>query len=350
MKTIEEIYQEMLELFRRETGMEASGISDLAVRFYAVAAQVYGLYVQEEWLGRQCFPQTAEGEYLDRHAVLRGLERRGALRAEGTLRFSVDAPAASELIIPVGTVCTTAALIRFETVERAVLKAGEQEVDVAARAVEPGEAGNVPAGSILAMTLPPVGVSRCINPQPFQGGLEQEGDESLRKRVLETYRRMPNGANAAFYEQGALSFEQVVAATVFPRSRGKGTVDVVIATAAGLPEDALLQKVEEYFQSRREIAVDVQVKKPVIKPVKVKVKVIKESNARAEQVKAETEQVLRQHFTGVRLSQGVLLAELYQMVFSLSGVSNCTIVTPVADIKAVGGELPQLETLTVEVV
>ena len=64
----------------------------------------------------------------------------------------------------------------------------------------------MPAGSVLGMTVPPVGVRSCVNPAPFLGGVDVEEDEALRQRVLETYRRMPNGANAAFYEQGALSF------------------------------------------------------------------------------------------------------------------------------------------------
>ena len=43
MKTVEEIYDEMLAVFRRETGAEASAVSDLSVKLYAVAAQVYVL-------------------------------------------------------------------------------------------------------------------------------------------------------------------------------------------------------------------------------------------------------------------------------------------------------------------
>ena len=77
--TVEKIYQEMAEVFRRETGMNLAGDGDMAVRLYAVAAQIYALYVQADWVGRQCFPQTAQGEFLDRHAQLRGLERREAV-------------------------------------------------------------------------------------------------------------------------------------------------------------------------------------------------------------------------------------------------------------------------------
>ena len=46
------------------------------------------------------------------------------------------------------------------------------------------------------------------------------------------------------------------------RARGIGTVDVYIATAAGLPNGTLLAAVQADLQERREIAVDVQVKAP----------------------------------------------------------------------------------------
>ena len=76
--TVEEIYQQMAAAFEEETGVTLRGDGDMAVRLYAVAAQIYGLYVQAEWVDRQCFPQTAVGEFLDKHAQLRGLTRRAA--------------------------------------------------------------------------------------------------------------------------------------------------------------------------------------------------------------------------------------------------------------------------------
>lgn len=349
MRTVEEIYNEMLGVFRRETGAEASAVSELSVKLYAVAAQVHGLYAQAEWLSRQSFPQTAQGEYLDRHAALRGLERRGAVRARGSLRFLVDTPVGHDLTISAGTVCATAGLTRFETLEDGVLKAGEAAVDIPAQAAEPGEGGNVPAGSVLVMTVPPVGVRSCVNPAPFLGGADVEEDEALRQRVLETYRRMPNGANAAFYEQGALSFGQVAACAVLSRQRGIGTVDVVVSTRAGVPEEALLAKLQGYFEERREIAVDVKVKAPTLRTVNVTVRVKAKEGAGTAGVKARVEEALRDHFSGERLSEDVLVARLNQLVFSQEGVANCTVTAPAADVAVARGELPRLGTLTVEV-
>lgn len=349
MKTIEEIYDEMLAVFREETGAEASAVSDLSVKLYAVAAQVYALYVQADWLSRQCFPQTATGEYLDRHAVLRGLERRGAVAATGTIRFSVDTAAGTDLTIPEGTVCATAAQVRFETTEEAALTAGSTYVEVPARAVEAGTTGNVPAGSILSMAVPPVGVSRCVNQAAFTGGVDEEEDEALRVRVLETYRRMPNGANAAFYEQGALSFDQVAACTVLPRNRGVGTVDVVIASASGMPGSDLIDQVQAYFGERREIAVDVRVLAPTAKTVDVTVSVEPGEGYESADVQADVEAAIADFFSGERLSKNVLVAQLNQLVFSLEGVANCSITAPAADVAVAAGELPQLGTLTVGV-
>lgn len=349
MKTMEEIYDGMLAVFRKETGAEASAASDLSVKFYAVAAEVYALYVQADWMARQVFPQTAEGAYLERHAALRGLDRRTAVRAEGILRFSVDTPSSADLTIPAGTVCATAGMVRFETKTDAVLPAGEIWVETAARAVEAGAAGNVPAGSIQAMAVAPVGIGRCINQEAFIGGADAESDEALRERVLETYRRMPNGANTAFYEQGALSFEQVAAVTVLPRNRGRGTVDVVVATQSGLPGADLLAQLSNYFEAKREIAVDVEVKAPEVRTVDVALTVTPEEGTDGAAVKERAEAAIRAFFSGQRLSRDVLVAELYQLVFSQEGVANCAVSTPAADMVVAGGELPQLATLTVEV-
>ena len=45
----------------------------------------------------------------------------------------------------------------------------------------------------------PIGVVQCTNPAAFSGGCDAESDEALRGRVLASYQRLPNGANAAYY-------------------------------------------------------------------------------------------------------------------------------------------------------
>ena len=348
MKTIDEIYSEMLSIFTEHTGLEAGAGGDLAVRFYAVAAQIHALYLQAAWTEKQCFPQTAAGEYLDYHAELRGLERKKAATASGVLRFSVSAKAQNALSIPTGTVCMTAGLVRFETTEDAELPAGALAVDVPAVAVESGAAGNVAAGAILSMVVAPVGVESCTNPEAFSGGADDESDEALRARILETYRRLASGANAAFYKQKAMSFDEVAAAAVTPRARGIGTVDVVIAAREGVPDDALLEQVQACFDEVREIAVDVQVLVPEIETVDVSLAVKVAANYDSETVLETVRNLLCGYFDGTRLGKDVLLVELGAAVFAVDGVENYSFAAPVADVAVADTVLPVMGTLTVE--
>ena len=347
MKTVNEIYGELAAAFAGATGQTAGQDGDMAVRLYAVAAQVYALYLQADWTARQCFPQTAAGEYLDQHAFLRGLERKEAAQAVGVIRFHVDQAGSTDLTIPAGTVCMTAGLVRFETTEAAVLRSGNLYVDAPARAVEPGAAGNAAAGTILTMAVAPVGVSRCSNPEGFTGGTDKEDDEKQRERVLETYRRLPNGANAAFYEQGALSFPEVAAVAVLPKRRGTGTVDVVVATAAGVPDEELLETLTAYFQERREIAVDVQVLAPKEKTVDVSVTVAAKEGSDAASVQTAVEQALRSWFNGGLLGQDVLRARLGAVIFGVEGVANYDLTAPAEDVAVEQDELPKLGSLSV---
>ena len=348
MRTVEEIYQEMLSCFTQKTGMEPNEGCDLSVRLYALAAQVYALEVQADWACRQAFPQTAQGEFLDRHAQLRGLERKEAVPAEGTVRFTAGETAQSPREIPLGTVCMTAGLVRFETTQAASIPAGELTADVPVKALTPGTAGNVAAGTITSMAVAPVGVVSCTNLSPCTGGVDAEDDEGLRARVLETFRRLPNGANAAFYQQEALSFDQVAAASVISRPRGTGSVDVVVATTAGVPGEELLEELEAYFEERREIAVDVQVRAPDTKTVDVTVEVAAQAGWDQETVLQGVEDALEGWFTGERLGQSVLLAQLGTLIYQCDGVANYSIAAPAADVAVDSDALPVLGTLTVE--
>ena len=348
MKTVDEIYEEMLSCFQEKTGVEVNGGCDLAVRLYAAAAQIYALYVQADWVARQAFPQTAEGEYLDLHAQLRSLTRKEATRAVGSIRFTAGESSENDRAIPLGTVCMTAGLVRFETTQAAVLPAGYTQVDVPAQALSAGSAGNVSAEPIVSMAVAPVGIQSCSNPAPFLGGSDGESDQELRERIMDTFQRLPNGANAAFYEQGALSFDQVASASVLPRNRGIGTVDVVVATRSGQPDEDLLEELEEYFQSRREIAVDVQVLAPENVTVNVAVQLKVRDGWVFDTVSDTVENTIQAWFSGERLGQDILLAQLGDLIFGCEGVVNYHITAPAADLSIDPDQLPVLGTLSVE--
>lgn len=347
MKMIDEIYGEMCGTYYEKTGVALNDGGDMAVRLYASAAQIYAVYTHLEWVRKQCFPQTAAGEALDCHAGMRGLVRTAAVKATGYIRFGVKEARDDDLEIPAGTLCVTAGLTAFKTTGAGLLKAGALYCDAAAEAVEAGESGNVSAGTITYMSVAPVGVSVCTNPERFLGGVEVESDNSLRERVLESYARLPNGANVAFYEKEVMSMANVGAVKVLPRARGIGTVDIVVSSTAGLPPEEMLEEIRARLQEIREICVDIEVLEPVKTPVDVSIELDISSEYTINEVSETLKTALESYFDGGILGEDILMARLGSIIYGVPGVLNYKILSPMGDISTEDSELPSLKSLSI---
>lgn len=347
MKTVEEIYREMLEAYQDRGGTAGEDSCDLAVRLYAAAAQVQALSAQAEWVLDQSFPQTASGECLDRHAEMRGLARQGAAAAAGVIRFFVESAGTADWAVEAGTVCLTESGVSFITTARTVIPAGGLAADAPAMAAEPGSSGNVGAGMVTLLGGCPTAVTGCTNPAAFSGGRDAEDDEHLRARILDSYRRLPNGANAAYYEKTALSHPGVAAASAVGRARGIGTVDVYLASPAGEPEAAVLEAVRADLAASREIAVDVAVLPPKTAALNVAVGITPAAGVPFETAKAAADAAVRSLFTGELLGRPVYLAELSNRIYRTEGIANCRITAPAADLPGAPDTLPVLGSLAV---
>ena len=276
----------------------------------------------------------------------RGITRAAAEKAVGTLRFAAADKVTAACPIEKGTVCMTAEGVRFETTEDAAIAVGSQWVDVPAQAAEAGAGGNVIAGTVTLLSAMPVGVVQCTNPAAFSGGCDAESDEALRGRVLASYQRLPNGANAAYYEQEAMRYPGVAAAKAVGRARGVGTVNVVIATHAGVPDAALLAAVETDLQKKREIAVDVKVLAPTVETVAVTAALKAAPGYTFAEVKAGAQSALEALFTGGLLGKSVTTARLLTLLCGVEGVENVHLTAPAADVAVGSTELPMLGTVT----
>lgn len=347
MKEWTEIYEQLRGTFAQRAGFVPSEGCDSAVRLYALAAELQSLLMQADWVLDQSFPQTAQGAYLDYHAETRGITRGAAEKADGVIRFAAADKVAAACPIEKGAVCMTAEGVRFETTEDAAIAVGSQWADVPAQAVEAGAGGNVIAGTVTLLSAMPVGVVQCTNPAAFSGGCDAESDEALRGRVLASYQRLPNGANAAYYEQEAMRYPGVAAAKAVGRARGIGTVNVVIATHAGVPDAALLAAVETDLQKKREIAVDVKVLAPTVETVAVTAALKAAPGYTFAEVKAGAQSTLEALFTGGLLGKSVTTARLLTLLCGVEGVENVHLTAPAADVAVDATELPMLGTVTI---
>lgn len=345
MEELNAIYERMRAIFAEEAGFVPNDGCDAMVRLYALASEVQSLLAQADWVLDQSFPQTAVGQYLDYHAETRALTRLPAAKAAGVLRFSAPSAAVTDYEIDAGSVAMTSGGVRFETTEKATLAKGETYVDVPASAVEAGVSGNAIAGAIHLMSVYPVGITQCVNPEAFSGGSDEESDEKLRERVLASYKRLPNGANAAFYEQRALAHAGVRAASVIPRENGIGTVGVVIAAEDGAPSEALVAEVQADIQKVREIAVDVTVRAPSVKTVAVTAALTPKAGASFDEAKAAVTGALAAYFGGEMLGRSVYRAALGNVIYGTGLVENYRLSAPASDIAGAADRLPVLGTL-----
>ena len=318
-----EILARMQEKYRELAGGEADDASDIGIRLKVLAGEAALLAQRLENLEKQAFPQTADGEALTLHAQQRGIERKEAVKASGSLRFGRDAPLWYDSPIPAGTVCAApGGEIRFVTTEDAVLKTGSYEVDVPACAETGGRSGNAFAESITVLVTPPEGILTVVNPLPFTGGMDAESDEELRQRLLLSYRNIPNGTNAAFYREQALKVPEIRSVSVIPCENGLGTVGIYCAASGSAPSEEVLDALAATLDELREITVQVSVQPCELVEVDLFVTVTTGDGYTAQQVKESCEEALRSYFASLPIGQAVLLAAAGDALYHTDGVSN----------------------------
>lgn len=343
-----EIYQEMLDTFLEETGYELYSEGDLTVRLRAAAAQIMSLYHYGDYVYRQAFPQTAQGESLDLHGQLRGVVRLAERQATGILRFGISAALTVDLSIEAGTVCLTGEGVAFETLEEAVLTAGETFVDVAAQAVECGGQGNVMAGSITLMQTAPDGVETVTNPEAFNWGRDAETDESYRSRILEAYSGLSNGANIAYYRELALSVDGIDGVQVVPRINGAGTVGLLVASDSGTVSDEALEQLEELLNDRRELGIEVVVSVPEEVDVTVVASILPAEGYTLAQAESAVAQAIAGCFSGKQMGKTLYLAALSHSAMDTGTIENIIFTQPTADVELNEDRQPVLASLTLE--
>lgn len=350
METYEDILSRMREAYEAESGHSAGDVSDTGLRLRVLAGELYRLRAELGWLERQAFPQTATGKWLDRHGAQRGVTRREEEHARGKLTFSRYLPLSFDIVIPAGTVCAIPGdvPVEYETLEEAVLPAGELTVDAPAQAVEGGTGGNAGSGYVNAMSTPPSGVNYVTNKTPFTGGRDRESDELYRPRVLAAYASIPNGANAAYYRDIALACEGVGSAGVIPRVSGSGTVGVYVWGKSGAPEEKTLNALREKYSTLREIGVDVTVQAATAKTVDVAIRLkLKPGTDFGKAAEAVRQGVLA-YFAGLTVGSSVYLTELEQIALNAAPAVKLEFSTTMRDVAAVTGVIPIAGTVTVE--
>lgn len=227
MKTYDEILAAMKNAFFEHSGRNVDNMGDICARFESVASELFSLGCQNEFLMKQAFPQTATGEYLDRHGAMRDISRGKGARAKGTLRFLVSQPATDDIIVPMGTVCSSwdKPYIQYATDADCVIASGATSAIMTATALEVGSEYNCDAGTISQIVNIPTGVESVTNSVAFRGGCDNECDEHLRSRIMDSF-ALSNGVSRQYMEALAMQLDFVLDCKVCDGQNSSVTVYV----------------------------------------------------------------------------------------------------------------------------
>jgi uncharacterized phage protein gp47/JayE len=216
-----------------------------------------------DWLALQLIPDTAETEWLDRHGNIWLVNADGttgrklATLAEGMVAFTGDAGT----LVSIGTRIGATAGVEYETLADLII-AADVATPVAVRALDPGSAGNLDAGTELSLLSGDItGAITSIFVVNLTGGTDDETDDQLRFRVLKRIREPPMGGAKSDYEKWALAVPGVTRAWCGPLEMGMGTVtirfmcDDLRADNDGFPQAQDIAAVEDYLDTVRPVAV-----------------------------------------------------------------------------------------------
>ena len=259
MDSYNTILERMVGDYRQYSGVTPNEESDIMLRLRVLAGEIYRLRVESDYIARQILPTTAEGSFLEAHAAERGLTRLSATKAGGSVTFYRAEDNTDLITIPAGTeVSTYNTGKRFVTLADAQMGSSESSVSVSVKAAQTGADYNVRSGMITVQVTPVAGIGRVNNNAAMTGGTDIESDAQLRERLLQSYRDIPNGTNAAYYKRLAMSVPGVYSAGVVGRARGNGTVNVYVCGDGSAVSAATLNQVQGLLSDMREAVTDVR--------------------------------------------------------------------------------------------
>lgn len=199
---------------------------------------------------KSMFPMWASGTILDYHGQNRGMKRKQAAKATGSVTFHGTAG----YTIPAGTVLSTtsedgSATVLFVTVEDCLLNE-EGVAEAAVEAVEAGTSGNVAVGRINRLDKSDSKVLSLENAEATSGGLDMEDDEPYGERQVEYDQTQGESfiGSYADYKRWALSVNGVGGAAVIPAKDDSGEVRISITDVYGNPaSESLCEDVYNYI-------------------------------------------------------------------------------------------------------
>lgn len=336
---------------RQAFAARLSGISEQLRRSSVIvvskvlAGLTDGEYGYLDWMVRQLLPDTAEESYLDRWCAIFNVARRGAAAALGNVVFQgIDG-----VTVPAGLQITTGNSGQvYATAASGVIAGGS--VTIAVEAILGGADDNQPANTPVVLMSAVAGVngSAAFDAAGATGGLDEEGDDSLRARLLLRIRQPPQGGAKSDYEQWALAaLAGVTRAWPLPLNRGAGTCDVTfVMDGRGdiIPTSDDVAAVQAYIDGVRPVTADVIVFAPAATPLNLTIAALSPAtDAVKAAIGAEVADLLAREAVPAGT---IYYSHLDEAISAAVGEGHHFLASPSGDVTAATGHIFVLGTIT----
>lgn len=204
------LVQQMIDFYQLKLGVgetrvtdfnEGSEIRNLLESF---AVDLYTLLEETDNVAKECFVETASGEWLDKHGSnpLLGLPRELGAVANGYVTFTIPAATTSDVVVPTDTVLVSEGTgLQFVTLSDTIISVGDTTATGYVECLTVGVDGNVDANDLTLFeddTDLYNGLT-VTNALAFTGGLDYEEDDEYRERLL-NYLRKDDFGSVGYYE------------------------------------------------------------------------------------------------------------------------------------------------------
>jgi len=317
-------------------------MGNLAVIAYMTAGGVDGLYGYLEYLSKQILPDTAEDEFLERHASLKRMVRRAATAARGELVVS-GAPGA---VIPAGTQFVRRDGVVYSAEAEFELVQTSASIDVVCDTL--GAIGNTPEGTVLTcvVPVPGLGSSAIVGVSGITNGTERETIESLRRRLLKRLASPIKGGAIGDYESWALEVPGVTRAWESPLEMGAGTITLRFVRDDDpdpIPDDQAIAVVKNYLDQRRSVTSELYVVPPIPVALNFVINVEPDSAAVRAAVEMELRDLIKRNGSP---GSTLLISHIREAISIAAGEHDHVLTAPVANVAHPIGHMPVMGAIT----
>jgi uncharacterized phage protein gp47/JayE len=310
--------------------------SDAQVLARTLGGTAFGLYGYLDWITEQILPDRADEETLERVALLRlNQPRNPAQPAVGPVGFT----AAAGAVLDVDVVLQAGDGRTYKVTTGVTTVAGLNTTMI--EAVDAGTLGNADPGLSLSLVQPVAGVTNTFTvlAPGVSGGVAKESAESLRARVVRSYRIIPHGGSAADYETWALEVAGVTRAWCRGGYLGPGTVGLFImrdSDADPVPNPAQLAELKAYIERLRPVTAELYVLAPIRVSVPYSIHAVPDTSAVRTAIQA---QLIDLHEREAGLGETLLISHIREAISGSSGETDHQLIAPVANVVAVTNQL-----------